>query len=106
MTRPLSSDVTSTPQRPCAITGALKMRSRSVASARSARGFGFGVRLGGACVQPDRTSRLATVRGADGRARRPQRSRRSQSQKVFFVAFVIFVASRRPVSVKLLQGVE
>ena len=38
---PVSSDFTSTPHNPCAMTGAPKILSSSAASARSARGMGW-----------------------------------------------------------------
>src|SRR5688500_9652048 len=79
-TLPVSSDLTSTPHSPCSMTGALKMRLRSDASARSARGLGLGAVAGAAWLQPVATRRLAAATRATALARR---SRRHEDHKKY-----------------------
>src|SRR5258708_37418468 len=105
-TLPESSDFTSTPQSPCAITGAPKILSRSEVSVRSARRLGFGAVVGGVWVQPGTTRRLAAATQATAF---PRRSLRHEDHKEIFVIFVIFVAFvMKPWAVtgKLLQCVD
>src|SRR5260370_25597404 len=88
-TLPEWSDLISTPQSPCSITGAPKILSRSEVSVRSARRLGFGAVVGGVWVQPGTTRRLAAATQATAF---PRRSLRHEDHKGIFVIFVIFVA--------------
>src|SRR6187401_3131189 len=88
------------------MTGALKMRFRSDARARSARGLSFGATAGGACVQPATSNRLAAATRPTAASRRSQRNKDHKEFFVISVTFVAFMTQPPAVTDKLLQRVN